>query len=269
VTVFGTGAYTRADGSTGLLADASFATAALDKMTARQAEFASATAAAGAFLAVAAAAASSLVAVAEVETAPPVAEETTGAPSLQAVPPTPHSLEPASDPFAAPTAKPAVPAESGHVAEGEDVAAPAPALAALHDADPGLAASAALTGPAEPPANVFAAADAGGIGGDEGGQLMDQLLLAATVANDNRGSGHVTQDLAAMQEAFHDTAATQVVDAMVEHFVGPDIPGDAGADHGTLAVLFASSAPAPEAFAMPFDAGQVIDQMSELAAAQA
>jgi hypothetical protein len=256
-------------GTSFALADAAFATASLERMAARTAELASTTAAAGAFMAVAAAVTASLpAAAADFAPAASAGDETAAPATLQSLPASSYTVEQDADAF-----------------DGEATAASqAPAMHASEPVDDPAAPTLATAGghaDAAVPAGDFAAAsdlaaspfDGGGVAGLSGdaGQLMDALLLAAQAAGAASaadGAGQHTQDLASVEEAFSDTAASQLVDAVVDHFVGAaPLAVDAVTGDGALAALFALAPGGGEILPMPFDALQVIEDMSAMAAA--
>ncbi|WP_230207064.1 DUF5801 repeats-in-toxin domain-containing protein [Novosphingobium sp. Gsoil 351] len=261
VTVAGSSTYTRADGTTGTVADASFATAAIDKMEAKTAELTATNAAAAGVLAAAAAVAALPVAGAEVAQAT-VADSQAPAPAaLQTLPETHETLRPASDALTTHEAPKAAPAETA--SHGDDAPASASNLAAPadHPAVPGPADAGGDTGEA---AATPAAASFSG----DAGQLMDALLVAAQAAKAGVAEADQhTQDLAAVQEAFGDSHGAALVDAMVDHFVGAqDAPAGGGAD--ALAALFAANVAGGETFGPAFDLNQMLSDMSAHAAAQ-
>ncbi|MDP3674869.1 MAG: tandem-95 repeat protein [Novosphingobium sp.] len=262
VTVAGSSTFTRADGTTGTVADAAFATAPLDRMAAKTAELTATNVAAAGVLAAAAAAAALPVAAAETAAATGDGLDAPATLSLQAMPETHATLRPAGDALASEPARQA-PAETANQG-GEDAPAAASNLAASADQaaasialEPGNGHSAAFD-------NAFAA---GGSAGDAG-QLMDALLAAAQAANAGvTDAGQHAQDLAAVQEAFGDSHGAALVDAVVAHFAGADAAVLAnGAD--ALASLLAASVGGGEGFGPQFDLNQMLSDMSAHAAAQ-
>ena len=261
VTVAGSSTYTRADGTTGTVADASFATAALDKMEAKTAELTATNAAAAGVLSAAAAVAALPVAAAEVAPATAASTDLPAASPLQALPEAHEVLRPTADTS---TSHDAAKATSGQTAShGDEAAASASNLAATTDRGASPVADAADdAGGATPIA--AATADFGG----NAGQLMDALLAAAQSAKAGvAGAGQHAQDLAAVQEAFGDSHGAALVDAMVDHFAGAQIAVPAGGDHA-LAALFASHVGGSESFGPAFDLNQMLSDMSAHAAAQ-
>ena len=262
VTVAGSATYTRADGTTGTVADAAFAIAALDKMEAKTAEVTAASVAATGVLAAAAAVAALPVAAAEVAPAATVSADPPAAAAIQTLPETHETLRPMGDALTSHEAFKGTPAEAA--SHGDEAPAAAWNLAALadHAASPALA---AIVGHSVEAANPFAAA--AGFSGDAG-QLMDALLAAAQVAKAgvDGGAQHV-QDLAAVQEAFGDSQGAALVDAMVDHFAGAQTGLWAGGAEA-LADLFAANVAGGESFGPAFDLNQMLSDMSAHAAAQ-
>ena len=262
VTVAGSSTFTRADGSTGAVVDAAFATAPLDKMAAKTDELAATNVAAAGVLAAAIAAVAALPAAAA-ETA---AAAVDGAPapaalSLQALPATHEELRPASDALTSEPAKPAPAEAASHGADAPTAAASSLSVPVDHAAaSPELAAIAEHVAAAAGPVS-------GGFSGDAG-QLMDALLATAQAAKAGvDGVGQHAQALAAVHEAFGDSHGSALVDAMVDHFAGAQIAPPAGGDHA-LAALFASQIGGSESFGPVFDLNQMLSDMSAHAAAQ-
>jgi hypothetical protein len=262
VAVAGSSTYTRADGSTGAVADATFATAALDKMALKTAELAATNVAAAGLVAAAAAAVVALpAAAAETAAAPSDSAPTPVALTLQALPATHEELRPANDTL---TSDPAKPAPAPAASHGDD--APASAASSLSAPADHTAASPATAAIAEHVAEATGPVSSG-FGGDAG-QLMDALLATAQTAKAGVGEGGQTaQALAAVQEAFGDSHGAALVDAMVDHFAGAQTAMPAGGDHG-LAALFASQVGGSESFGPAFDLNQMLSDMSAHAAAQ-
>ncbi|MEP7115356.1 MAG: hypothetical protein ABI862_18990, partial [Ilumatobacteraceae bacterium] len=247
VTVAGSSTYTRADGSTGTVADAAFATAALDKLEAKTLELTAANAAAAGALAAAAAVAALPVAAAEVAPATAANAEAPASASLQTVPETHEALRPVADTLTSHEAA-KVPAETA--SHGDEAPASASNLAATADhATSPVADSADDAAGASPVA--AATADFGG----DAGQLMDALLAAAQAAKGGVAeAGQHVQDLAAVTEAFGDSHGAALVDALVDrfadgvdHFAGAQLAVPASGDHA-LAELFASHVGGSDSF---------------------
>jgi hypothetical protein len=157
-------------------------------------------------------------------------------------------------------------ASVGTTAHGAPDLAPAELLATVSDAESGGALHGAPVEVLAASPSLFATGLAAELATD-GGQLMEALLATAG----EPGRAQATQDLAAVQEAFGDSRGAVLVDAVVDHFAG-DTAGVAGGEPvlaGALAAMFAGSAPGAEIAAFQFDAHQLIDEMSALAAAQA
>jgi hypothetical protein len=262
VTVAGSATYTRADGTTGTLADAAFATAPLDKIAAKTVELAATSVAAAGVLAAAAAAVAALPAAAA-DTAMATADALDGpaAQSLQALPATSEALRPANEALAS---EPARQDAAESTSRGEDADA-APHATLPMPADHAAAQTAEAA--AEPQASYASPFDAGGLAGDSG-QLMDALLAAAQAANAGlTEAGQHAQDLAAVQEAFGDSQGAALVDAVVDHFAGADTAG-AGGGEDALAALLAAPAAGADSFGPAFDLNQMLSDMSAHAAAQ-
>ena len=253
VTVHGTTTYTKADGSTGTAADASFATDG--ERQARTAELTSATVAASGVVAAA------IVAAADVpeEQAPsaPVADE----------PATTVNSAPLATAPAAVDNHPAVGALLGSAAE-QPAVQPASGDKGDHE-DPSVPTSlttqaAQQAGPAPAPEHHLAANDGPAHASDFGGNdayVMDALLAAnLPAAVGQPAQAAAVTAVAAVQDALSETAATQAVDAVVDHFAGSDAgavttpaaPSDPSALQSLLFASIASGADTgPHAFAMP------------------
>ena len=261
MTVAGSSTYTRADGTTGTVADAAFATASLDKMAAKTAELAATNVAAAGVLAAAAAAIAAMpAAAAEPSPATADAVDAPAALALQALPETHETLRAIGDPLTSHGAVERAPDTASH---GEDATASAGSnLAAPAD-------HAKTPAPAEAAdhAATNAGSSAGGFSGDAG-QLMDALLAAAQAANTGvTEAGQHAQDLAAVQEAFGDSHGAALVDAVVDHFAGADT-ATAGGGEDSLAALLSASFAGDGGFGPTFDLNQMLSDMSAHAAAQ-
>ena len=250
VTVSGTGSYARADGSVASLADASFATAVIER-SALTSGLAATSAAASGIVAAAVAAVASLPAAAET-LAVAVSTDAVPAASMQSLPAGSANLE-AVEPLGGDAPTSAAPAVSSALAAVDA----ADSAAAFADGDGGLAPLMSLGADFAAGASLFASSAAFG-----GGQLMDALLIARS---SGEGAGQTAQDLAAVQEAFGDTHGAEVVDALVDHFAG----GGTGAAAGAFTTLFAGDSGASGTFNFHYDANQVVADMSALAAAHA
>ena len=262
VAVAGSSTYTRADGSMGIVADASFATAALDKLDARTTELTATNAAVAGVLAAAAAVAALPVAAAEVAPAATAASEAPAPTARQAPSETHEALRPVGDTLTSHDAAKAAPADTAsHTAEAP---APASSLAAPADHATSPAPADAADGSGAASSVASAAPNFGGAGG----QLMDALLAAAQSAKGGVAeAGQHAQDVAAVLEAFGDSHGAALVDAMVDHFAGAQIAVPAGGADA-LAELFASHVGGSDSFGPQFDLNQMLSDMSAHAAAQ-
>jgi VCBS repeat-containing protein len=262
VTVAGAASYTRADGSTGAVADAAFATAPLDRIAARTAELAATNAAtAGVLVAAAATVAALPAAAADVAHTAVDSAEPAQAAALQAIQGEHAALRPFADlidheaPHAATTVREALAAH-------HDDAAQRPALVEAADHAAAHPALVALAEHFAPAAQVTAAAPGSG---DSGGQLMEALLAAAQAKAD--GDGQPSQDLAAMQEAFGDAHGAALVDAIAAHFAGGEAAPVAVPAEGALAAFLAAGIAGHDSFAGGFDLAAMIHDHGAAAAA--
>ena len=243
VVVHGTTTYTRADGSTGTAADASFATDA-DRQ-ARTADLAAVAAAASGVVAASIVAAS---AAPEASAAPAPSADDSAAASASLAQDAPASAEAPGDAAAllgsaaaAPLAPQSDSADAGDdSAVSTDLTAPAD-----HGSAPAPADQAAAQ---DSPADQAGAFDFGG-GGDH---LMD-ALLAANIAVP--AEAPAADALVAVQDALGDTVAVQAVDAVIDHFAGTEAasaPAPASDPAGLQSLLLAHVGPADPGFhAMP------------------
>jgi hypothetical protein len=264
VHVFGTASYTRADGSTGAIADAAFATAPLQRIAARSAEFAASNVAAAGVLAAAAASLASLpAAAAEVVRGVVDGGALPDSQAFRALPETHTALRPLGEALLGHDDARAEAIEHA-VSRLTTMDQPTRAIAAVEDHAEPVRALDALSEPFHAVAAPFAHPG----GAADSGQLMDALLLAAQAGNGAEVAGQHTQDLAAVQEAFGDTQGTALVDAVVAHFAGAEgaaVPFEhAGA--GALASLLDANVGGSEAFATPFQFNAMIEDHAAAAA---
>ena len=261
VTVAGSSTYTRADGTTGTVADAAFATAPLDKLEAKTTELTAANAAAAGVLAAAAAVAALPVAAAEVAPAAIASADLPATGAAQTPSETHEALRPVIETLASPETAKAAPAETA--SHGDEAQASASNLGEPAD----HAASAALADAGDSAGASPLAVVATDFGGG-GGQLMEALLAAAQSAKGGVAeAGQHAQDLAAVHEAFGDSHGTALVDALVDHFAGAETALPAGGEHA-LAALMAANVGGADSFGPAFDLNQLLSDMSAHAAAQ-
>ncbi|MFC4296098.1 Ig-like domain-containing protein [Novosphingobium tardum] len=268
VTVAGSATFTRTDGSTGTVADAAFAIAALAKNEAKVAELAAGNAALAGVLATAAAAVVPALPAAAADTAHDTAVVTldTVHEALQSLPTTATTLKPAGDLFA-PAAEQAPHDPQSHLGSADnDNGAGRAALEALASHADGGAADHGDAG-----LQVAASAGASPVVtfNAEGTQMMDALLVmgggqAATAGQQHVADAGTNQE--AVKAAFADTAGAHFVDSVVNHFAG-----DAGAVVHTggadlVAALFASVG-GDAANTPVFFQNQIADDLNAIAAA--
>jgi len=284
VIVHGTTTYTKADGTTGTAADASFATDS-DRQTVT-ASLASAAAGASGVLAAAIVAASDAP---EAQAAPAQAAAEDTAPAASVAPePAPAQVEPhpqASALLGTGPAEPLAPRDGAgaHDEHGDEPAATNLTAAAQHGADHGAEPSAAepqhaaQDGPAHASAFDFGGGDA---------HVMDALLAANMPGAANAPAPAPAADtVAAVQNALADTAAAKAVDTVIDHFATAEPnaaantgtggapaepaaePAAGAADPSALhSLLFAHVGPAAD-HAMPIAMPHVDEHAAALAAA--
>jgi large repetitive protein len=228
VVVHGTGSFSWADGTSGTLADASFATSALDRVNARIGEMVATAAATTGLLAAIAATAMPLAAAAHEAGASGTGLESGGDANfnLQSVKSgIIENLSLKANFFDASSAQTVARTDSGSVGNEHGPAAAELAIAIDHGLSDGKIAdlaggdNAAVAG-----ASDLIASNANSI------EAMDALLsMQAPVAS--KVAAIASDDLPAIQEAFADTAANHAVDSIVEHFAAGSL-GEGGMPHG-------------------------------------
>ena len=251
VIVAGQATFTRADGSAGIVADASFATSAMDKIAAKSAEIVATTLAAAAAVTTITAAAAATPDATSVPAA--VVHEASPVEAVQhAMPSTSEAQVIASSLFDDQSAKAAAPAS-----EAQHLSDPAPAAAlgsSFHVASTGDAAQAvAASHPAFTlPTNLSGA--------------MDALLTMAAQAGPLPDK--VTAALPSVVAAIRDGTAAQAVDALIDHFA-PAAHAVNAPGHIDISALFAAVAndPGLATLAHSFDFSQAIHDITAAMAA--
>ena len=229
VVVHGTGSFTWANGTSGTLADASFATSALDRLTGRTGEMIATSAASAGMLAAIAAAALPLAAAAHEAETSRIGPDAGGAADhgLQSLTGgTSENLGLNANFFDARSLQSAANSDSGSVGQEHEPAA----------ADLSMPNDHSLSD--DQTANMAAEANAAGAGASDlfaansnSVQAMDALLSMQAPAA-SKVAAIASDDLPAIQEAFADTAASHAVDSIVDHFAAGSL-GEAGALQGT------------------------------------
>ena len=224
VVVYGTGSFTWANGISGTLADASFATSALDRLNARAGEMVATTAATTGMLAAIAAVAMPLAAGAHEAAAFGAGPDSGGATNFGLQSLTGNNIENLSlraTFFDVRSAHFGAKSDSGSLGHEQGQTTAELSMAIDHGtsndniADLAAGTNAAVAGASElfaTPSNTM--------------QAMDALLsMQAPVMS--KVSAITTQDLPVIQEAFADTAASHAVDSIVEHFASGSL-GEGG-----------------------------------------
>ncbi|MET0589528.1 MAG: hypothetical protein ABWZ75_13490, partial [Novosphingobium sp.] len=273
VTIHGTSTYTKADGTTGTLADASFSTAELDRMAARTAEIAATTAAAAAALLATAAAA----ATADAPPALPAADvdglgqDAAPAADVQVDQAASDQPEEASQLLGNP-AHDDKPVESGSTHEDAASDDHASALKAPADGDTGSHdAVVADADDAGSSALQASAPDFTSHGG--GAALMDALLSVAAkapvAAEDAPAEGVAGAPV--VHEVVADAAAEGFVDQLLDHLAGANDDHPQAADDQHEGLLAALDGQVNGGGTMPggFDASQIMDHAIDHANAAA
>ena len=253
VTVNGTATYTKADGTTSTLADATFATDAE-----RQAVTAQLTSTATAATGVVAAAIVAASDAPEAQAAPAAAANDDTAPAANIAPETAtaHAEVSVHAEAAFAQASPQTAAPQHQASHGEAEGEPPSNLTATDHTPAPASDDAVQDSPA--PASAFAF-------GNDDAHVMDALLAANLPAPAPTAP---VQALAAVQDALVETAANQAVDAVVDHFAGateaPAAPP--AADPSALhSLLFAQVGPAAD-HAMPIIMPHIDDHSAAFAA---
>ncbi len=229
VVVHGTGSFTWANGTSGTLADASFATSALDRLNGRTGEMIATSAASAGMLAAIAAAALPLAAAAHEAGISRIGPDAGGAAEqgLQSL--TDDSSENLglnAHFFDARSLQSEVNSDNGSVGQEHEQAAADLSMPNDHSlSDVQTADMAAEANAAGAGASDLFAANSNSV------QAMDALLsMQAPVAS--KVAAIASDDLPAIHEAFADTAASHAVDSIVDHFAAGSL-GEAGALQGT------------------------------------
>ncbi|MGV3554449.1 MAG: hypothetical protein ACO1OD_04270, partial [Croceibacterium sp.] len=255
VTVFGTGSYTRMDGSTGVLADAAFATAPADRRTA---EVTLTTAAATGLLVPELAAANDTQSTAEqplskVQFADLDATATTLAPANDL------GTDPAK--LAYLFGAPKVASNEADAAMNPDPASE-PTKSGLPDIQAHTASFDLEVSSSEPVAEF--SISGGRLAGDADASLMEALLTLAAPAD----QGAEKQDLDLVKEAFAEVSGEAVVDSIVDHFADGSAADLAVPSHVEVAGVLHEALDAPVFFGgAAGQATDAVDDAAQLAAA--